>query len=81
MSIDVGWVGAVDGRVVSVDGGMRVSIDERVLLSIDAVHFPLRFERSKCARSKKSSVCFLLLLVLLGLHLKRQENFFISFCK
>ncbi|KAG2282657.1 hypothetical protein Bca52824_053877 [Brassica carinata] len=36
MLIDVGWVRAVDGRVVPVDGGWRVSIDERVLLSIDA---------------------------------------------
>ena len=58
----------------SVDGGRRVSVDERVLLSIDVVRFSLRIERSKFAGSEKSSVCSLLLLVLLGMHLKRQEK-------
>ncbi|KAF3512445.1 hypothetical protein F2Q69_00005885 [Brassica cretica] len=62
MSIDVGWVRAGDRRVVSVEGGKRVSVDERVLLSIDAVHFSLWIERSKRAGSEKSSVCSLLLL-------------------
>ncbi|KAG5388728.1 hypothetical protein IGI04_030269 [Brassica rapa subsp. trilocularis] len=42
MSIDVGWVWAVDRRVVFVDGGRRVSVDEQVLLSIDAVRLPMR---------------------------------------
>ena len=56
MSIDVGWVWAVDERVVSVDGERRVSVDERVLLSIDAVCFSLRIEYSKCGGSKKRAL-------------------------
>ena len=79
MSIDVGRVWAVDGRVVSFDGGRRVSVDEHVLLSINMVHLSLRMVRSSSAGSEKRSVCSLLLLVLLGMHLKRQENFFLSF--
>ena len=39
ISIDDGWVWAVDGRVVSVDGGTRVSFDEQVLLSIGTFAF------------------------------------------
>ena len=74
MSIDVGWVWAVDRRVVFVDGGRRVSVDEQVLLSIDAVRLPMRMVRSRSAGSEKRSVWFLLFLVLLGMHLKRQEN-------
>ena len=70
MSIDVGWVWAVDGRVVSFDGGRRVSVDEHVLLSINVVHLSLRMVRSSSAGSEKRSVCSLLLLVLLGMHLK-----------
>ena len=77
MSIDVGWEVSVDGRVVSVDGGRLVSVNERVLLSIDAVHiffFFLRIERPKYAGSENSSVCSLLLLVLLGMHLKYKKK-------
>ena len=73
MSIDVEWVWAVDGRMVSVDGGRRVSFDEQVLLSIDALRLLLRMVRSRSVGSEKRSVCSLLLLVLLGMHLKRQE--------
>ena len=75
MLIDVGWVCAVDERVVSVDGGRRASVDEQVLLSIDAVRLPLRMVRFRRAGSEKRSVCSLFLLVLLGMHLKRQEIF------
>ena len=75
ISIDVGWVWAVDGRVVSVDDGRRMSFDEQVLLSIDVLRLPLRMVRSRSAGSEKISVCSLLLLVLLGMHLKRQEIF------
>ncbi|KAF3559246.1 hypothetical protein F2Q69_00013680 [Brassica cretica] len=37
MLIDDGWIRAVDRRVISFDGGKRVSVDEKVMLSIDAV--------------------------------------------
>ncbi|KAF2575263.1 hypothetical protein F2Q70_00004131 [Brassica cretica] len=47
MSIDVGWVGAVDRRVVSVDSGRQVSLDGHVLLSIDALRLPLWMVRSR----------------------------------
>ncbi|KAF3555877.1 hypothetical protein F2Q69_00015863 [Brassica cretica] len=72
MSIDVEWVWAVDGRMVSVDGGRRVSFDEQVMLSIDALRLLLRMVCSRSVGSEKRSVCSLL-LVLLGMHLKRQE--------
>ena len=81
MSIDVGWVWVVDRRVVSVDGGRRVSVEKRVWLSIDVVRFSLWIERYKRAGSEKSNVCSLLLLVLLGMRLKRQKKIFISFCR
>ena len=74
MSIDVGWVEAVDGKVVSVYGGRRVSVDKLMLLSIDAVRFSLWIEHSKRAGSEKRSVCSLLLPVLLDMHLKRQKK-------
>ena len=47
---------------MSVDGGRRVSVDEQVLLSIDAVRLSLRIGRSKRAGSDKSSLCSFLLL-------------------
>ena len=72
MSIDVGWVWAVNRRVVLVDDGRRVSVDEQVMLSIDAVCFSLQIVRSRSVGSENRSVCSLLLLVLLGMHLKRQ---------
>ena len=81
MSIDVRWVGAVDGRVVLVDGGRLVSVDNHVFLSNDVLRFPLRTEHSRRAGSEKKSVCSLLLLVLLGMRLKRQKKIFISFCR
>ena len=81
MSIDVGWVWAVDGRVVSVDGERRVSVDGHMLLSIDEVRLLLRMQRSSSEGSEKRSVCSLLLLVLLGINLKTQENFLSVFCK
>ncbi|KAG5401139.1 hypothetical protein IGI04_015746 [Brassica rapa subsp. trilocularis] len=62
MSIDVRWVGAVNGRVVLVDGERLVSVDNHVLLSNDALRFPLRTEHSRRAGSEKRSVCSLLLL-------------------
>ena len=74
MSIDVEWVWAVDRRVVSADGGRRVSVDEHVMLSIDAVCLSLWMVRSRRTGSEKRSVCSLLLLVLLGMHLKRKEK-------
>ena len=74
MSIDVGWVWEVDKRVVSVDSGRRVSVDGQMLLSIDAICLPLRMVRSSIAGSEMRSVCSLLLLILLGMYLKRQEN-------
>ena len=73
VSVDVGWEVSVDGRVVSVDGGRRVSVDKQVLLLIDSVCFCLRIEGSKRAISEKRSVCFVLLLVLLGMHLKDKK--------
>ena len=48
----------------------------RVLLSIDAVCFSSRIERYKREGSKNSSVCFLLLLVLLGMYLKDKKKIF-----
>ncbi|KAG5400329.1 hypothetical protein IGI04_014936 [Brassica rapa subsp. trilocularis] len=60
MSIDVWWVWAVDGRMVSVEGGRRVSFDEQVLLSIDVLRFPLQMVRSRSAGSEKRSACYLL---------------------
>ena len=69
---------SVDGRIVSVDGGWRVSIDELVLLSVDEERLPLRIERSKLAGSdKNSNGVSLLFLVLLGMQLKRQEKFYV----
>ncbi|KAF3514705.1 hypothetical protein F2Q69_00006078 [Brassica cretica] len=82
VSIYVRWKISVDGRVASVDGGERVSIDEigvwvdggwqvsidkLVLLSIDEERLPLRIERSKLAGSdENSSGVSSLLLVLLA---------------
>ena len=93
VSIDIGCKISVDGRVASVgggervsvdeigvwvDGGWRVSIDELVLLSIDEELLPLRIKRSKLAGSdENSSGVSLLLLVLLGMHLKRQEKVYV----
>ena len=90
LSIDLGWKISVVGRVASVDGGERVSVDgigiwvdggwrisveELTLMSIDEERLPLRIEHSKLAGSdEKSSYVSLLLLVLLGMHLKRQEK-------
>ena len=82
MSVD-GRVASVDGdgRVsvdeigVSIDCGMRMSVDELMMLSIDAECLSLRIERSKIAgSSENSSDVSLLLLVLLGMHLKRQKK-------
>ena len=50
-----------------------------MLLSIDEEHIPLRIEHSKPAGSdENSSYVSLLLLVLLGMYLKRQEKNFVS---
>ena len=70
-SIDVRCKMSVDGRrVSSVDGGERVSVDEEIL--------PLRIGRSKLAGSVENSTWVsLLLLVLLGMYLKRQEKFYV----
>ena len=75
-SVDDGDRVSVDGdRVwvdeigVCVDGGWRVS--KLVWLSIDDEHLSLRIERSKLVGSdENSSGVSLLLLVLLGMHLK-----------
>ena len=56
-----------------------MSVDGQMLLSIDEVRFPLRMVRSSSAGSEKRSVYSLFLLVLLGMHLKRQEKKIISF--
>ena len=55
---------------VSIRGNSQLSVDRFVLLSIDAVHLSLRIVRSKRAESENSSAFFLLVLVLLGVHLK-----------
>ncbi|KAF2592553.1 hypothetical protein F2Q70_00043214 [Brassica cretica] len=70
ISIDVEWKISVDGRVASVDGGERVSVniigvwvdggwressDDLVLWSIDEERLPLRIERSKLAGSNENS--------------------------
>ena len=66
---------SVDEIGVSVDCGMRMLVDELVMLSIDAERLSLRIKCSKLAGStKNSSDISLLLLVLLGMHLKRQEK-------
>ena len=91
VSIDFRGKISVDRRVSSVDGGRRLSIDktgvwvdggwwessdELVLLSIDEERLSLRIKRSKLEGSdENSSWISLLLLVLLGMHLKRQEIF------
>ena len=85
---------SVDGEVVSVDRKMRVSVDEdgvsvgrgasvsvdrQLMASIDAERISLRIERSKLAGSSENkSWDSLLLLVLLGMYLKRQEKNFVS---
>ncbi|KAF2610155.1 hypothetical protein F2Q70_00012031 [Brassica cretica] len=80
-SINVGWVVAVAGRVVSVNGGRRVLVDERVMLSLDALHFSLQIKCSQHAGFEKSNVCSLLLLKLetqvvqKGEVVKKQETF------
>ena len=52
-----------------------MSVDELVMLSIDAKRFSLRIKRSKLGgSSENSSDVSLLRLVLLGTHLKRQEK-------
>ena len=94
VSIDFSGKISVDGRVSSVDGGRRLSVDntgvwvdggwwessdELVLLSIDEERLLLRIELSKLVGSdENSSWISLLLLVLLGMHLKTQEIFFLS---
>ncbi|KAF2602023.1 hypothetical protein F2Q70_00025830 [Brassica cretica] len=87
VSVDGGERVSVDEIGVWVDGGWRVSIDELVLLSIDELVLlsideellPLRIKRSKLAGSdENSSGVSLLLLVLHGMHLKRQEKKFMS---
>ncbi|KAF3578168.1 hypothetical protein DY000_02030821 [Brassica cretica] len=87
VSVDGGERVSVNEIGVWVDGGWRVSIDELVLLSIDELVLlsideellPLRIKRSKLAGSdENSSGVSLLLLVLHGMHLKRQEKKFMS---
>ena len=46
---------SVDETGVWVDGGLRKSSDEQVLLSIDEERIPLRIERSKLAGSDENS--------------------------
>ena len=71
---------SIDVLGVSVDICWEVSVEERVLLSIDTDLFSLRIVHSKSAMSKNSSDCSLFLMVLLGMHLKEiKKFFFISF--
>ena len=63
---------------VLVDVGWRVSIDKLVLLSINGERLSLWIKRSKRAGSdENSSGVSLLLLVLLGMHLKRKEKVYV----
>ena len=66
---------SIDVRVeVSIVGGSQVSVDGSELLSIDTVHLSFRTKR---AGSENSSDFSLLLLVLLGMHLKeiKKKNY------
>ena len=74
-SVDVGERVSLDGVWNSVDGCLWKSVDEQASVSIDVERICLRIERSKAAGSVDKSSLFFLLLVLLGMHLKRKENF------
>ena len=83
VSIHVGWKISVDGGVrvsldetgVWVNGGSWESSDELVLLSNDEEHLSLQIECSKLVGYDENSTWVsLLLLVLLGMHLKRNKK-------
>ena len=79
VSIDVKVRVSVDEDGVSVGRGASVSVDRQLMASIDAERISLRIERSKLAGSSENkSWDSLLLLVLLGMYLKRQEKNFVS---
>ena len=59
---------------VSISGSSQKSVDRVVLLSIDVARLSLWIGRFKSAGSENSSDFSLLLLVLLGLHLKRSRK-------
>ena len=61
---------SVDGLEVSVNIFWEVSVDELMLTSVDADLFSLQIVRSKSVGSENNSYLSLLLLVLLGMHLK-----------
>ena len=58
----------------------RVSVDERVMLSINVVRFSLRIERYKRAGSKKSIFLFLVASGTAGHAREKTRKNIISFC-
>ncbi|KAF2606364.1 hypothetical protein F2Q68_00044069 [Brassica cretica] len=89
ISIDVEWKISVDGRVASVDGGERVSVniigvwvdggwressDDLVLWSIDEERLPLRIERSKLAGSNENSNEIARLRVYIQVHAQQYQK-------
>ena len=75
VSVDMKVRVSVDEDGVSVGRGASVSVDRQLMASIDAERISLRIERSKLAGSSENkSWDSLLLLVLLGMYLKRQEK-------
>lgn len=71
---------SIDVRMsLSVDVGLQESVDGTVIILIDAENFSLRIVHSKSAGSENCSGDFLLLLVLLGMHLKKKRKKFSVF--
>ena len=75
-SVDAGELVSVNGVWNSVDGCWWISVDAQAGVSIDVERICLRIERSKAAGSVDKSSLFFLLLVMLGMHLKRKEKFY-----
>ncbi|KAG5388342.1 hypothetical protein IGI04_029883 [Brassica rapa subsp. trilocularis] len=59
---------------VSIGGSSKVSVEEVELLSIDIARLSLKIVLSKRAGSENNSDFSLVLLVLLGMHLKRSRK-------
>ena len=69
---------SIDVRVeVSIDGSSQLLVGGFGLLSIDAARPSLRIVRSKSAGSEDSNDFSLLLMILLGMHLKEIKKFFL----
>ena len=79
-SIDRCRVGMGGRRNSSLGRWGKASVGRRTCAFVDkcGTFFPLRMVRSSSAGSEKRSVCSLLLLLLLGMHLKNLPVFFAS---